>query len=261
MQIFLAALASLFNNLGTAFKVSILPFLAISGLSLAASAFFGFTNFGVALLGDFSQNALGIALLVVLGLVALLLASMAFAITAIGWHCAILENKPATFAPNLKGMPVDKYVIRMFLLALALFVISAGVAIVGAVVVMIFGSLGTVVGILGGILALGAFAFVTSVWYRMASTLPAIAVKEPNTFGDGWRQTEDLAYPIFGAAIVMLIFGFLVGLVPLVFVFSAAVSGFISLFTNWLMTMLGLSLLTEIYRRTGYTPNVTEIFE
>jgi len=265
MFIFKAAIESLFSNLGTAFKVSIIPVLALS-LCIFGPLFA--LGFGEHLLADrqvqfedIFQNGPGIGFLIVLALIATFISLMAFSIAAIGWHRAILEAKPASLVPSLKGMPVDKYVGRLFLLFLVLTLVFIGVAFIAMIGFFIFGFLGTIGLILVAIFGFVAIAFATSVWYRMASTLPAIAIGEPTSFGDGWRQTEDLAYPIFWAALVTILFGSLLGYVQVPLAFSPSLSFAVSLAVNWFTTMLGLSLLTEIYRQTGYSPNVTEIFE
>jgi len=263
MEIFTSALNSLIGNLGKAATVSIGPFLIAILVSLVPIAVMGF---GGQLLGtgfvdfaDMASAGISTALIVALVLVLIAIWVVAFTVVAIGWHRSVLEGHPVSLFPKLSGMPIRPYIGRLLVLGLILLAIFVGFVIVVAVLTFAFSQLGTI-GFIGiALMSVAVFAFVTALWYRMASTLPAIALGLVPPIGAGFDQTSSIKRQILWTAVASIIFNVVVGLPSNIL--GATLSGIYDLVVTWFTVMLGLSILTEIYRRTGHTPNVTEVFD
>jgi len=265
MDIFMTALRRIFENFNVALKVSIVPFFIGTAASIAV---FGALGLGGMMLGDAtfdpeslfaSGPGIGIA---VLGMILLAVFWLfIFAWIAVSWHRASLENSPVSFIPQFSGLPLGRYIMRTILLGLVLLVTFIVVGVVFGLVAAGLAQIGIVGAIILGLIGLFLLIYFTAMWFRMASTLPGIALGHRPAFGDGWSQTEDIKRDIFWAALATLIFSFLIGLVQIPFAFIPLLAFVVSIFLSWLQTILGVSMLTEIYRRTTYRPSNTEIFE
>ena len=247
MNIFLTALATVFTNFGTALKVSVVPF--VIGMLLSMIIFIPVaTTLDVTTLetGGFGfVTFVAIVLFIAVWLIVM-------GVTAINWHRAILHNEPVGFLPNMSGLPLGRYIGRVIVLSLIMAAIGL---VIGYIVTILLGSVlqaGTAGIVIAGVIGFAFLVFLAAFYTRLGSTLPAIAIGEAPTIGDGLTQTQDIQGPIYGAAICTILFGVVIGLISVPIANVPVLSFIYSVASNWLSTMLGLAILTVIYRRTGF---------
>ena len=261
----MTALRSIFGNFGTALKVSIIPFLLATILTIAIFSAIGLG--GTALSGGQTFNperlflsGSGIAISVLVFVALAIIWLVTFAVTAIAWHRSSLEGVSTPFIPQISRMPISKYVLRLFLISIVMFLIFVVIGLIFAALIASSAQIGTVGLILVGLLGFAVLVFITSIWFRMASSLPAIAVGKTAAFRSGWEQTSDISKPILGTVVCTIVFSLMLSAVQTPFAVVPALGFVVGVAINWINTMLGLSILTEIYRRTGHSTS-TEIFE
>lgn len=270
MDIFFTALNGVFNNFGAAIKVSLVPTILLVVATIAIWAGLGMGSLWLTgsdldpdALQVLTQNtwAIGVGLFLTLFLWIFVIAWI-----AIGWHRYMLEGAPVSIFPSFRDLPLGPYVWRSFVLGLIVLALTVALSLVVGMLGFVFGQLGIVGIVLTAIAFIALFVFVTAFWMRIASTLPAIAVGRSLPIGAGLEQTYDIKRQVLWASVGLLVFSFVLGLVQIpfesLFVSSTVVivGLIVSIIGSWIQTMVGIGVLTEIYKRTGHRPS-TEIFE
>ncbi|WP_170411093.1 hypothetical protein [Ruegeria arenilitoris] len=232
-QIFKHALGMIFNDLGTALRVSS-PVIAVSLLGVLL-----FIVKGPAFVTGEQGVAGGVFLLAILNYIAALW-------VAVGWHrYCLLSEYPSKVFPEFNGSRILAY----FGWALLLGLIFAGMALVLVGVVYVVGGIGTgSFSLLGGAVLTVGFIFIFWVAQRLSLILPASAVGNTISISESWRATQTVATAIIMVFLFFFAFSFVLGLLA---GFVGAFSGFLGFVlqavVNWMIAMVGLSILTTFY--------------
>lgn len=165
---------------------------------------------------------------------------------AVSWHrYCLLEEFPDSVLPAFNGSRILAYFGWGLLLAL-IFVAAFGV----------LGGLMALFGVFGGpdfspiglvVFGIGAI-FMLWVVQRIALVLPASAIGNPITFGESWRATQSVGLALIVTLFLIAAFGFGTGFIAgFLGSFSLLLGQLLQLVSNWLITMVSLSILTTFY--------------
>lgn len=235
-QIFMHSVRQVTGNFEAALKVSLIPMLIQSAVSLL-------------LLGGSMQMdrngmmaGFGAAALVVMAVV--MITSIWI---AVNWHrFVLLGEEPAGYVPTFSTDKIMAYFLR-------------SLGIVGVMVVAL-----VVVGMIGGAISAGFFriggqtlgliAMAVIVWlpltllgFRLSAALPGSALGAASDFLSGWNATRGANGDIAVLAVISVVANLAITVV------GSALSGIpvlgigIGFLTSWLVTMVGLSILTTLY--------------
>jgi hypothetical protein len=252
-QIFSQSVLRVFNNLGAAIRVSLVPYLiavVVIGV-LVGSAVMSIMQLGsdpVAMQAAFTNNFPWLQFIV-----AFVVAIVCFTWTAVAWHRYILLDETPGWLPPFNGGRIWAYILRTILVALILI----PVAIIAILV------LGIVGGIIGGAIgqanqALGvgiAFVFVAAAYvvaivvaYRLYASLPGAAIDNGAGIGDAWRATAATWGTMLMLAIITVVISLLVSFViGWVTGLAPTVGVVLQLVYSWIAGLVGVSIVTTLY--------------
>ncbi|MEL6681426.1 MAG: hypothetical protein AAFQ09_02130 [Pseudomonadota bacterium] len=246
-QIIRHAFSMIFGNFGQALRVSLVPFGVLVGAFLLVMLAWDdrLEQMGRGLDEELIGPAASAAdLLAILGLIALFL--FVFSWVAVSWHRFILLEEYSGVVPAVSDRPILPYLLRSLLYALVLLVVSIPVLLISSFLLVPFFESG--LELIGNIIMLIASAVMTYVWLRIGLALPSVAVGQPISIRQAWAASAPLSGTIFQVAFLLMVINsaavflsdpmYAVG-----WVFGVAVD----LFTQWLVIMLGVSILTTLY--------------
>ena len=245
LTIFSHSLRQVTGNLEGALKVSALPYAAQFLASLALlgpAAMAGQADPAAA----FSAEGGPSIVLVLLNLVITLVASIWI---AVAWHRYILKNEaPTGFVPIFNGNRIFAYFLRSLGIAVLFIVLAIPLGIVAALIAAPFFSITgpNVVGML--IIMVITYVPLAVLAYRLSTSLPAMALDEGGSFLAGWEATkgENGAIAVLAVVSVLLVFaGSAIGIFVLGKVLVLALAWAFAF--NWLVMMVGVSILTTLY--------------
>lgn len=251
-QIFSQSVLRVFNNLGPAIRVSLVPYLiavVVTGL-LVGSAFFsmmqaaGNPSAMQQLAGSFPWIQFLIAFIVII---------VCFTWTAVAWHRYILLDETPGWLPPFNGGRIWAYILRTILVALILI----PVAIIAS---LVFGIVGGLIG--GGIgqanAGLGvavAFVFIAVAYvviivvaYRLYASLPGAAIDNGSGIGDAWRATAGTWGTMLMLAIITVVISLVVSFVINMIIGAVPILGIVlQLLYSWIAALVGVSIVTTLY--------------
>lgn len=262
LDIFTTALGTLFSRFGAAIKASLLPmilmFVVVLGFAYSADLMIS---------GQFSTGSSPIVFLI-LGLIIIFPFTLfCFSWVAVLWHRAAILDLDPGFIPNFRNINVPAYAGRLIILGLIILASLIPIALVGGVIGSIFGVSEFNSGVVGltvaGTILNFVFGIIVSfIWLRISATLPGIALGRRIGISEGWSQTKDLAGPIFGVACILTVLNIMISAALLALSFSnVIVSQLIQIPVSWFTLMLGMSLMTEIYKRSMHIDAAADVFE
>ncbi len=245
LEIFSHSLRQVTGNLDGALKVSALPYAAqfLANLALLGpAAMAGHADPAAA----FSAEGGPSIVLILLNLVFTLVTSIWM---AVAWHRYILKSEaPTGFVPNFNGNRILAYFLRSLGIAVLFIVLAIPLGIVAALIAAPFFSMTgpSVIGML--IIMVITYVPLAVLAYRLSTSLPAMALDEGGSFLAGWDATkgENGAIAVLAVISVLLMFvGSMIG----IFVFSKLLilSLAWAFAFNWLVAMVGVSILTTLY--------------
>lgn len=245
VAIFLHSLRQVTGNLEGALKVSAVPYAAqflANMVLLGPAAMSGHTDPAAV----FSAEGGPSIVLVLLNLVFTLVTSIWI---AVAWHRYILKNEaPTGFVPNFNGNRILAYFLRSLGIAVLFIVLAIPLGIVAALVAAPFFSMTgpNVIGML--IVMVVTYVPLAVLAYRLSTSLPAMALDEGGSFLAGWDATKGESGPIAVLAVVSVLLVFAGSLIG-IFVFGKVVvlSLVWTFVFNWLVAMVGVSILTTLY--------------
>lgn len=261
-DIFVTALRSLFGRIGAAVKASLFPtiLLVVVVVAFAYSA-------NVLIDSRFATGTSG-AIFLIIGLIIIFpFALFCFSWIAVLWHKAAILNLDPGFIPDFRGMNVPAYAGRLVILGLIILASLFPIVIIGGLIGGVFGvsefNSGVVALTLAGTILNFIFGVIISfIWLRISATLPGIALGRRLSIGEGWRETKDLAGAIFGVACLTTLLNILIsGAALLTPVTSLTAVQLIQIPISWFTLMFGMSLMTEIYKRTMHVDTAADVFE
>lgn len=227
-----ASFRLLVNNLGAAFRVSVVPgvILLLLGIALLGAAY--------AISGGQPEDTPGVFVLAFLVLFAALATSV-----AVNWHRHVLLAEPVGWMPTLRWGRIGAYILRGILVTL-IFVAS------GVVVMLPIGLLtgahhgpGPISVVLGAV----ALLFLVTVNWRLGAAMPGAALDGGAGIGDTWAATRGEWPAMLALALGFLLVSFLLGLLAALLAIVPVVGFVAQLAVNWFLGMLGLSILTTLY--------------
>lgn len=232
-QIFVHALRMVFGNFGPVMRLTLGPVaLLLVGGGLILGTVAGVTAGG-------GGEALGALLILVFAVFA---AVMVFWVI-VAWHrFVLLEVYPADWFPPWPGPAVYRYIGKVVVLSLVVFLILIPAMLISAGFTMASPALGVLFNF--GLTALSSYLF-----YRFGVVLPAAAIDAPMGFGEAWRLTRDPD----GGIVVLVLISAAFSTVLQVAALGLAATGMTVLpvafgvFVGWLNLMVGASVLTTLY--------------
>ncbi|NMD08181.1 MAG: hypothetical protein GYA66_09400 [Phyllobacteriaceae bacterium] len=239
-------LQSTVNNLGFAWHLSWPWLLVILPLNLFA---------GIYGIGDSLSPDQASAGAVLTSLVIGLLSMFAFASIAVSWHRYILlDEVPKGWARLRADNTVWRYFGNTILIFLAIIAGLIPVAILAAIFLAVLGNFGAVFAVP---LYLAAALYSMSAFYRLSVKLPAVALERQDIhMRDAWAATRDNTWQMIGLAMLFLLcavaLAIVIGLVSWLLAQSGAsflllVSLAVQITLNWVLTIMGVTLLTSLY--------------
>jgi hypothetical protein len=235
-KILKASIRLLVNNLGAAFRVSVVPGLIIVALSIALIA-------GVYALTGGTPEPVAEPGVVPVALVVFVIYAALFASVAVSWHRHVLLAEPVGWLPALRWRRIGAYALRVILLVVLLLAIGF---LVMTPIFLITGAKDGA-GILKVILGLVAWLFLNIAAWRFSTALPAAALDRGEGFGAAWSATQGewpaMLVLVVGFGLISFLCGLIGGLLAIVPVVGMVAN----LVLNWFLGMLGLSILTTLY--------------
>lgn len=233
-RLFRHAVLMLIDNLGPAFRISLIPF----------AVFVGFIILVGLPLDDPDRGRVN-PLAIPTGLAILAMGVTVFCLVAVAWHrYVLLEEYPGRLGPRWNGPEMWAY----FLASLR---ITFGTVFVGAIAGAALGVLGAVTGeewLVPGNGSSPIFTAALSYFsIRISLVLPAAALGEHMSIWTSWKISSPFAWEVL---IAMVLVNLLVSIPTLlagtvIGEALAMVSYFV--FAGWLQVMLSISLLTALY--------------
>ncbi len=246
-KIFTHSLRMVFGNLGAAFRVSLVLYLA----QIAVGYVF-ISQFGDAM----QQMQKGPGMIPPGFWGAWLLLMIVTVVTslwiAVAWHRYILlEETPGAVLPPFHASQILRYFQVSFLLGLILGLVGLVLGFVSAflIAILLGGSTSPAAGIVSMlvflVVVLGPLVYL---FYRLSPVLPAAAVGEPMTFSEAMKVTAPASGVIFQLAIIGILAGILLQLPSMMNPNKASLINIVySDVLGWIYMMVGISILTTIY--------------
>ncbi len=234
-EIFIHSVRLVFSNLGAAFQISLLPY-AISALA------FLFLGAGAISIMENASNPEILTVdggiwrgLIVYGIVAVLMSLW----IAVAWHrYVLLEEYPAGWVPGFHGGEIGSYFIKGLLL---------GLIIMGAVILFSLTVGLILIPTLPFLYPFLAMALGTYLFYRFCPVLPAAAVGRPMTFASAWEATKGNGGAIAMLVVLVVLLSMLLEVPNMIGGSDTPIGIIYSLVVNWIMTLVGSSVLTTFY--------------
>ena len=241
-QIFMHSVRQVTGNFESALKISLIPTLimTVASVLLLGGAGLMAPDDGIESPGAVAGISLGLIVM----LIVLIAGSMWI---AVNWHrFVLLGEAPQGCVPTFRGDRVWAYFRRSIGMFLVLIAASLLLTLIGGLVGALFGRL---FGEGGLIISLALIVWLSMVLlgYRLTISLPGAALGSELGLMAGLNATKDDNVTIFLLALISvfatLALGMLGGLLSAIPVLGTGI-GFLS---QWLVTMVGLSILTTLY--------------
>ncbi len=240
-KILLHTFRMIFGNFGQALKVSVGPYAILIGAMMILVAIAGTAGNG-----SVSQGYTTLALLPLVLLPAVFFVT---AWVAVSWHRFILLEEYTSLLPAVQNRPIWSYAGKAILLGLIV-----GLAAVPIFLIMGLFSMGPMSSssngsILGTLLFFGiAMIALSVIAIRLGVALVGTALGKPMPFGDAFRATSSLN----GTIVLLSILLAVINIVPSAFIgyfmlSIPAIATILNFALQWLVMMLGISILTTIY--------------
>lgn len=238
LQLFTHSVRQVVGNLDGALKVSILPY-AIQGFA------------GLVLLGGamgMARHGGGMAGFGFAGVLFFLVALATSLWIAVAWHRYILLNeRPSGFVPTFHRDRIMAYLLRSLGYALLLILIAI---VLGLVVGSIVGPL-AMQGRVGLAMILSALLIqlpIAILAFRFTAGLPGAALEQGTDFMAGWKSTSGATFDIAVLAVICVVANLIFGFVDLYLFGGLRILSLVwNLVVGWLVTMVGISILTTLY--------------
>ncbi|MFZ0097278.1 MAG: hypothetical protein WAK98_02235 [Gemmobacter sp.] len=227
-----ASFRLLVNNLGAAFRVSVVPgvILLLLGIALLGAAY--------AISGGQPEDTPGVFVLAFLVLFAALATSV-----AVNWHRHVLLAEPVGWMPTLRWGRIGAYILRGILVTLIF--VASGVVVMLPIGLLTGAHHGP--GPLSVVLGAVALLFLVTVNWRLGAAMPGAALDGGAGIGDTWAATRGEWPAMLALALGFLLVSFLLGLLAALLAIVPVVGFAVQLAVNWFLGMLGLSILTTLY--------------
>ncbi len=159
---------------------------------------------------------------------------------AVSWHRYILVEEKLGVVPTFDFGTVTAYAGKSLLIGLII------MAVVVAVSFILLPALGFTFGLF-------LYAFVIGIGvsflvFRLSICLPARAIGEKMGIAESWSKTSDMSGAIFQAALFIALINTVINVVSgALGVYMPIVAEGLSMLGTWIMTLVGISILTTLY--------------
>lgn len=253
-QIVMHAFNTIFGNIVDALKVSIGPSLIFCLIAFAAFAMFGpsFQELMWIMQGQVqdplnptttggasAEAAVSFSLIV---FVLMLVLMIIFAWIAVAWHRFVLLEEYPQNLPQFRDRPILEYFGKSFGIALVAIALALVALLIGGIIASVGGEF------VGSIVSFGVAVLLSYVWLRLAICLPSVAVGNTMTLREAWSASKPVDTQIIGIALILMAISFVSGLIltPIYGVLPIIAIA-LDLVVNWVVMMLGISILTTLY--------------
>lgn len=223
-----------FNNLGEALRISLLPFLIMQAAQVYLIMSLGDIDVMMAS-ADFEFPVVPYLLVLAAGLI---LGPW----IAVGWHrYALLNERPNGWVPVWQGGRIWGYLGRSILIGL--FIVLATIALMIPMMLFMGSAVTAVIAIIIVVLIL------TVVFYRISPILPAGAVDKKITIKEAWAATKGSTGAIVLTFILLVIMSVLM-LLPTILNMgnpTSVINIVYGAVVEWVAMMIGVSVLTTVY--------------
>ncbi len=251
-EFFKKSVTQIYYNFGDAVKITGFIWISWQLISILVSSFLiGKPSIAIYNFDPNNPTADNVENFLLAGFILLTISAIFFSWLAVLWHRFMLLNeRQTTFIPKWSGRLVWLYLLKSIK--------------VGLILVIILFILGMIAGIISAILIVTAdfssilpyFApiFVllgTYIFLRIALVLPAVALGKNMSIKQSWEYTISASGAIFIASILMTVLGIISQMIVTFFSTQIAQAAFlyplISFFLDWIVIMIGISILTTLY--------------
>ncbi|MBL4929080.1 hypothetical protein [Fuscibacter oryzae] len=246
LELFLHSVRQVTGNLDGALRVSALPILIQTVVVLL---FMGGAMMGMGGPGAMAGGGMGMGAGMGLGMLIVMVVAVVTSLwLAVAWHRYVLLNEqPQGFVPPYNGERMMGYFGRS--LGYGLIVVIAG-AVLGTIIGSLLSPLLSGGGVVVFLILMAVLVQLPMIYlaFRLTTALPGSAVGSGLPFMAGWEATKGASADILvlsaiavGAHLVLAVLGFLIfDRIPVVSIlWNVAVT--------WLVTMVGVSILTTLY--------------
>ncbi|WP_417806222.1 hypothetical protein [Thioclava sp.] len=230
------------NNLGSAARVSLVPFILAVLVVFAVVISAGGLSRARADIG----MAPGGVFLIIFGLMFYLALTITI---AVNWHRYVLLNEPVTWWPSFHGARILQYFGRSLLIGIV-FGIGMAIAMGVSGAVVSTGSFGRMVGM---VLMFATVVASMSIFWRLSAALPGAAIGG-SSLGDAWNKTRGTWGTMLMLTLIYVGFALLTGIVGAILTYMGAKIGIFLILkfiwevvVGWFTMMLVLSILTTLY--------------
>ncbi len=239
-QVFRHSVRQVTGNLPEALRVSLVPIAVQVAVMLGLIGVAGQT-------GTIDPSAPGGGL--VLGTILALVVMVATALwIAVEWHRFVLLNEvPRGFVPPFRGGRIAAYLLRSLALLLILVILGAVLGFAQTTVVELLSVVSPLPFVV--LFLIIVLLPVLIVGLRLGTGLPGAAIGADGDFTSGWRATANATPDI--ALLALILVGAQIGLelvgLALIYANLSILSFAWDVVTSWLVTMVGVSVLTTLY--------------
>ncbi|THD85464.1 hypothetical protein E7811_07135 [Aliigemmobacter aestuarii] len=233
-QIFIHSLRQVIGNIGVALRVSAVPFAVLlvvgaglGGLFLSAQMSSGATD---------ASGMIWLALLVVFYVVVLMT-------VAVNWHRFVLMNEPVGWLPRFHGDRVVAYFLRGLIVSLVLL----GIGLVLFLPVIFFGGAMGEPSALAVIVMIPIILLLATVGWRLSAAMPGAALEGGGGLADAWAATRGEWPTLLALTGIYFVASFVLSVIAAVLILIPVLGFLVQIAVNWLMMMVGLSVLTTLY--------------
>ena len=261
-QIVMHAFNTIFGNIVDALRVSIGPSLIFCLIAVAAFAMFGpsFEELMWIMQGQVqdplnptttggasAEAAVSFSLIV---FVLMLVLMIFFAWIAVAWHRFVLLEEYPQNLPQFRDRPILGYLGKSFVIAFVAILPALAVWPIGGIVALAVGDIiAPAAGeFVGWIVVFCAFVLLSYFWLRLAICLPGVAVGYPMTLREAWSASKPVDTQIIGIALILMAISFVSGqILSPIYGVLPIIAIALDLVVNWVVMMLGISILTTLY--------------
>lgn len=245
LEIFLHSVRQVLGNLPGAVKVSAVPY-AVQALAamllLGPGMASGQMDMSAMMSGQGGPS-------IVLVLLNLLISIVASVWIAVAWHRFILSNEaPTGFLPAFHSDRMLAYFLRALGIGIICILLGIVLGIVAGFVAFPFMSMSGpgIIGLL--IIMLVTYFPLALISYRLATSLPSVALDRGGSFMEGWEATKGENGAIIVLALITVLIMFASAVIG-IYAFGGSRTLFIvwTLAFNWVAMMVGVSVLTTLY--------------
>lgn len=245
-KLFSHAFYMLWNNLGNAARVSIVPFISLFVAVLLLAAVTGGLLFAT---GDLERmfemqmgpSGPGILIIAISVIVFIVIELFAIAWAMVGWHrFVLLEDQPISMFPKWNANENKAYVQHLLRIIAVLIVAYIVIAIVAVAIVALTAGIGL-------LLFIPLLPFLLACFLRISLGLPSRAIGQKLKITEGLAATENMGASLYWFACLFILFGIAIGIVGTLVSLIPILGVIAYMVLQWFNMMFNASVITTLY--------------